>query len=414
MTTGRTGAAAPRSTGGPPAPRPRRAAAPSRAAGGTPRSRPRRPPPRARARRRRRAGTGCAPPRTPAVAAPARCASGVSTVREGGTDAASVGAGSAGEAHADAPAVRHLAAGRAHVDVDPQPPRRRRTLEQRFGDGVAVRCREVGDDVDVREVHRCGGVEEDRPGDPAVPPLVLVLDEGGVRPLDDGEPDDVGPARAQLRGHVELARQVRVLAHADVGPVDPHQQHALRGPHVQHDAAPGPARRNLDLALVDPRGVALAWAGAAGGRATASGRSCSAAGRRRRARRRSPAASSSPGPRRGSRGGPRPAPAPASGRARRPRCRRARSARRRGRRRGAGRRASAAGSTRSALARPRGAGGRSRPLAYHLRLTPDVVRPASPMAHPHPARGGRPPHGRSRSDGKLGGNRVKDVAHARG
>ena len=40
---------------------------------------------------------------------------------------------------------------------------------------------------------RAGGVQEDRPGDAAVPPLVLVFDVAGVGPLDDGQRDRVCP-----------------------------------------------------------------------------------------------------------------------------------------------------------------------------------------------------------------------------
>ncbi len=74
-------------------------------------------------------------------------------------------------------------------------------------------------DHEVGEVRRPGRVQEHGAGDAAVPPLVLVLDERGVRPLHDGQPERVR-TRLQDAREVELRRQVRVLADADVHAVD--------------------------------------------------------------------------------------------------------------------------------------------------------------------------------------------------
>ena len=55
-------------------------------------------------------------------------------------------------------------------------------------------------------MQRIGGVQQHRAGDPAVPPLVLVLDVRGVGPLDDREPQRGPLAGAHHVGEVELAR----------------------------------------------------------------------------------------------------------------------------------------------------------------------------------------------------------------
>ena len=58
-------------------------------------------------------------------------------------------------------------------------------------------------------------------------------------------------AGPQERRHVELGGEVRVLADPDVVTVELDEQHALGGAHVEHDAAPGPRRRDLERPLVD-------------------------------------------------------------------------------------------------------------------------------------------------------------------
>ena len=74
---------------------------------------------------------------------------------------------------------------------------------------------EPGDRPDVGEVDRSGRVQEHRAGDPAVPPLVLVLDVRRVRPLHDPQRQRVR-ARPDEVGEVELGGQVGVLAEPDV------------------------------------------------------------------------------------------------------------------------------------------------------------------------------------------------------
>ena len=98
---------------------------------------------------------------------------------------------------------------------------------------------EPGVRAHVGEVDGPGGVQEHGAGDPAVPPLVLVLDVRGVGPLHDGQPEGVA-ARLQDVGHVELGRKVRVLAHPDLDPVEVDDQHALGRADVEHDAPPDP------------------------------------------------------------------------------------------------------------------------------------------------------------------------------
>ena len=115
---------------------------------------------------------------------------------------------------------------------------------------VARSVVEPGVDDEVREVRRAGRVQVHGAGDAAVPPLVLVLDERGVRPLHDRQPQVVR-AGPQERRHVELGREVRVLADPDVLAVELDEQHALGGAHVEHDTAPGPRRRDLERPLVD-------------------------------------------------------------------------------------------------------------------------------------------------------------------
>ena len=59
-----------------------------------------------------------------------------------------------------------------------------------------------------------------------------------------------GPAATNGRD-VELGRQVRVLADPDLRAVDRDDQDALGRPDVEDDPPAGPARRDLELALVD-------------------------------------------------------------------------------------------------------------------------------------------------------------------
>ena len=113
---------------------------------------------------------------------------------------------------------------------------------------------ESGIDPHVGEVDLAGRVQVDRSRDPAVPPLVLVLDEGRVRPLDHAQGQRVA-ARSQAVGQVELRGQVRILAGPDLVAVEAHDEHALGRADVEDDAPAGPCRRDLELALVDARRV---------------------------------------------------------------------------------------------------------------------------------------------------------------
>ncbi len=108
------------------------------------------------------------------------------------------------QARLDAPARFEVLSQAADLDLQPQ------------GAAVAI----VGQtrlNGHVGEVLQAGGVEVDRARQATVPPLVLVLDERGVRPLDDLQSKRVG-ALAHMGADVELRGQVRVLAH-------PHKAH---------------------------------------------------------------------------------------------------------------------------------------------------------------------------------------------
>ena len=91
----------------------------------------------------------------------------------------------------------------------------RRTPTRTSRSSVPVRqvVRQAGDRPDVGEIDRPGRVQEDRPRDPAMPPLVLVLDVGRVRPLHDAQRQRVR-ARPDDIGEVELGGEVGVLARA--------------------------------------------------------------------------------------------------------------------------------------------------------------------------------------------------------
>ena len=142
-------------------------------------------------------------------------------------------------------------------------------------------------DPDVGEVDGVRGVQEDRAGDAAVPPLVLVLDVGRVGPLDDAQGQRVraraeggrsgrtprrGASPCRRRSRSPLRLTIRTLSAA------PTWRTIRRPAHVGGD---------LELALVDARRVRARGSPAAG-RRTASGRSCSAAGPRSRPSSRGP------------------------------------------------------------------------------------------------------------------------------
>ena len=93
-----------------------------------------------------------------------------------------------------------------------------------------------------------------------------------------------------------------VLADADLRAVEVDEEDALGRADVEHDPPAGPARRDLELALVDARRVRARGRSAAGPR-TASGRWCSAAGPRSRPSSRGPGRRPRPSRRPGSRPG---------------------------------------------------------------------------------------------------------------
>ncbi len=93
--------------------------------------------------------------------------------------------------------------------------------------------------------------------DPAVPPLVLVLDVGRVRPLDDAQASACwrraggGPVRSNSDARCES------LPTPISSPLRLDDQDALGGTDVEHDPPSGPARGDLELALVDAGRVRL-------------------------------------------------------------------------------------------------------------------------------------------------------------
>ena len=106
----------------------------------------------------------------------------------------------------------------------------------------------VGPDVGEMDVTR--DIQEDRPGDAAVPPLVLVLDVGRIRPLHDPQGQGIA-SRPQTAAQVELRGEVRVLPDPDLLAVEADDEDALRGPDMEHDTPVGPPVGEVDLALVD-------------------------------------------------------------------------------------------------------------------------------------------------------------------
>ncbi len=103
---------------------------------------------------------------------------------------------------------------------------------------------------------RPGRVEVDRAGDPAVPPLVLVLHVGRIRPLHDPQVQGVR-AGSETVGQVELRRQVRILADPDRLAVERDDEDALGGADVEDDPPSRPVGGELELALVDAGRVQL-------------------------------------------------------------------------------------------------------------------------------------------------------------
>ena len=143
--------------------------------------------------------------------------------------------------------------GRVH-DAARAPPRRvqpGRQLAAREADASTVRSSvpvvrssaRPAIDPDVGEVDVTGRVQEHRAGDPAVPPLVLVLDVRRVGPLDDAQPERCsGPGAGDaVRSNSEA--RCESLPTPISSPLRRHDQDALRGPDVEDDAPAGPAPR---------------------------------------------------------------------------------------------------------------------------------------------------------------------------
>ena len=100
--------------------------------------------------------------------------------------------------------------------------------------------------ADVGEVDRLGRVQVDRAGDPAVPPLVLVLDVGRVGPLHDAS--GAGCWRPAGRRSVMSNSEARCesLLTPISSPLSADDEHALGGADVEHDPPAGPGRRDLE------------------------------------------------------------------------------------------------------------------------------------------------------------------------
>ena len=75
----------------------------------------------------------------------------------------------------------------------------------------------------------------------AHPPLVLVLDEGGVGIFDDDGRDDIFLTEGDVGSDVEFGGEARVLAHADGRAVDVDVEDAFRSAEMEDDAAVAPS-----------------------------------------------------------------------------------------------------------------------------------------------------------------------------
>jgi hypothetical protein len=70
---------------------------------------------------------------------------------------------------------------------------------------------EIGAGKKIRKPCLLRGIEKDPSVKPAHPPLILVLDERGVRPFDDRSCENEPPARSGKFRDVELRRQPGIL-----------------------------------------------------------------------------------------------------------------------------------------------------------------------------------------------------------
>ena len=114
---------------------------------------------------------------------------------------------------------------------------------------------QTGVDPHVGEVDAGRGVKEHGASDPAVPPLVLVLDEGRIGPLHHAQGDLVGAGPDEARD-VELRGQMGVLPDADLFTVERRDQDAFGCADVQDDAAIGkPTGWDFEISLVHAGGI---------------------------------------------------------------------------------------------------------------------------------------------------------------
>ena len=123
-----------------------------------------------------------------------------------------------------------------------------------------------------------GGVEVDRARQATVPPLVLVLDEGGVGPLDDLQSERVGALRSSVALTSNSEARCESLPIPTGAPLSVTMSTDSAAPTWRTTRRPSPLGRELELALVDARGVVAGHVTEARPR-RASARWCSAAGR---------------------------------------------------------------------------------------------------------------------------------------
>ena len=121
------------------------------------------------------------------------------------------------------------------------------TGNERFVADVAV---SGGIVTHVGEVDGRGGPQAHAAVDAAVPPLVLVLHVGGVRPAHDHRRERVALAGPDPSGEVELGGEARVLRGAERFAVEPEHEHALGPADLEHDPSPAPSPRHRELGAV--------------------------------------------------------------------------------------------------------------------------------------------------------------------
>src|SRR5690606_7102497 len=109
--------------------------------------------------------------------------------------------------------------------------------------------------VDVAEKGFGGGVEEDLAVEAGEPPLVLVLNEGGVGPLDDEGDEFVFAVGSEGGGEVEFGGEAGVLGEADGDAVEVDGEHAGGAAEVDDDASAGPSGGDGEGAAIDAGGV---------------------------------------------------------------------------------------------------------------------------------------------------------------